>query len=136
MPALQKHAIFTLIVAAATLGVFTGMLPFLGLIKASAAFALLAFWALSGIFYRKHTRDGVVESVYDERDRQIQQRANTITFAFLWVVFVLACMNAWRQYGETGKIPASFLPPMVGLGGAVLLATWSIAILWQYHRQN
>jgi hypothetical protein len=136
MPALQKHAIFTLVVAAAALLVFTATLPFAGFVRSSAAFAILSLWALSGIFYRKRSRDGVVEPVYDERDRAIQQRANTIMFVVLGLIFVGASMDVWWRYGDSGRIPASFLPIAVGVGGAIMLVTWSIAILWQYHRQG
>ena len=136
MPALQKHAIFTLIVASAALVAFAARAVVLGLARSFAAFAILSLWALSGMFYRKRMRGGEVASVYDERDRQIQQRANTVTFGVLWVIFVAAGMGVWFGYGDGGKIPASFLPIAVSLGAAILLETWAIAILWQYYRQG
>lgn len=137
MPALQKHAILNLVVVTAAVLLFLALLPLRGPQPASAGFSLLALLAIAGVFYRKRRReDGQTEPVYDERDRQIQQRANLISMGVLWLAFVGSCNWAWWVSGDAGKISTTTLVLAVWLATALWQGVWAIAVLWQYRRQG
>jgi len=116
------------LVMAATLGLavvywrgkeFSALIP-LGL------FALVHFYSL--FFPLK-----AGEIAFDERDKEIKDRATRIAFTVLWYVFVLACLIPLLVIGN-GSIHVMYLGWLIFFAALILKITWSIAVIFQYGR--
>lgn len=121
-----------------------------------AAFALLGFTGLGPSLFKKRSkpdstiidrRDGSETMLYDsendERDRQIQRKAQLHGFSAFWIIVVFLTMIAWvyLQYISpvgTGTGPMSitivvdFLPLMLFPAAAILIIAISLSTIIQY----
>jgi hypothetical protein len=131
MSAAQKHAWFTLVVVALSVVAVAGLVPILGVRRATGGFGLLGILGLGALFYRK--RPGRVVS--DERDADIQRRSLIITAAVFWVVFVEVCVFApWLYYGAEGAVPVGVVQWSVLVAWIFVSLIYSVATLLQYGR--
>jgi hypothetical protein len=135
MRRIQKMAllIFVAISTAILLSIVAVIIGFF-IVGMPRALAGLGFMGIAGIgglgplVFRKDK--GKVE--YDERDKQIQQRAALIQFACAYLFTGLACMIPFFVLGPNTKIQAHWLADVFGGTGLVAFYSWSIAILSQY----
>ncbi len=128
----QKRAWYMLIVTIVTACLVGGFYPVLGEV-ALAFLALSGLWGFEGFFFGP--KKGVV--TWDEREAQINSRANLIAFAGVWIFLTLACMVPWLiLHGRQVTIPVNQLPLFLWAAAGVMLTTRSIAILVQYGRER
>lgn len=126
MTAIQRHAVFSLIVIGISVVLFA-----LGLVgglatKASGMLGLLGFLGFAPLFYRKRPSGAVV---VDERDGAIILRANAIAFSVLWLGLVAAGMTTYFVRGDAGTVPVRALPVAIYLAWALYESVRSITVL-------
>jgi hypothetical protein len=131
MPQQQKLAWFTLGLCVVVLLVYGALAAFIGPKAALAAFALMAAWAFSGLFYRK--REGQI--VFDERDRAIHANAVKACAGCVYLYFVACCVTMSQLRHTAGTVPVVWLEYMVWFGAVILLGSWALATLLLYHRE-
>ena len=73
------------------------------------------------------------EIAFDERDKEIKDRATRIAFIILWYVFVLACLIPLFVIGN-GSIHVMYLGWSIFFAAVLLRISWSIAVIVQYGR--
>lgn len=129
----QKRAWFNLIVLWGTICLVAVLYPVTG----GVSLAFLGLWGLSG-FERPFFRAKKGEVVWDEREAQIQLRANTVGFVGLWIYLTLACMVTWIVLRlQARRMVTIDVLPWVFMGAALILMTVrSIAILVQYRGER
>jgi hypothetical protein len=91
--------------------------------------ALFAFVHFYSVFFP--LRAG--EIAFDERDKEIKDRATRIAFILFWYAFVLACLIP-LLVKNNGAIPVMYLGWSIFFAAVLLRITWSIAVIIQYGR--
>ena len=133
----QKIALYQLIVTGAALFISTIavviLYRFFGMPRAFGGFGFVGFvgfCGLSPLLFRKK-KDKVD---FDERDQQIQLRANFAGYLSTYLFIVAACMIPWFIIGPKGTITVNALPWLVFGEMFVFIIVQSITTLVQYHR--
>src|ERR1700722_18113406 len=126
----QRYAAFNLAVAGSALLLFLGLVPIVGLWRAEAAFAVLAFSALGPFFFRK--RNGQVCG--DERDQAIHLRATQISFGAFWLLFVGGIMSTYGYLHYHPTISVEILPLIVWLGWIAFTLCQALVLLILYRK--
>ena len=72
--------------------------------------------------------------IFDERDKIINKRAAFVSFVFVWLYFVIACITVWWMFGPQGTVSVNLLPAILIGGLIVIIIVRSVAILIQYGR--
>lgn len=131
----EKQAWFTLWVVIATLVCFGVIFAITDSVQIStAAFAISALIAASGLIGHKERKSGIV--VADERDHEISQKSASIAFGVFWVVFVIAIMAPFYLYGpdKTLQVKTVVLATYVFPAMLLLYAIKSIITIVLYKR--
>ena len=127
----EKQAWFNLAVVMLAATVFLVCVPLVGLPQALGTLTLVAVAGLRPYFLNEKARQEVVP---DERDREIQTRAATVTYNALLAVLMVGAMGLWIAYKPQGVMPTAFLPLFPALGYMVVLFVQSASTLAQYRR--
>jgi hypothetical protein len=130
MVAQQRYAVFNLVIAGFALVLFLVLIPIIGMWRAQAAFAFLAFSALGPYFFRK--RKGQIAG--DERDQVIHLRAIQIGFGAFWLLFVGGIMSTYVYLQHQATMSVEILPLMVWLGWIAFVLCQAVALLVLYRR--
>ena len=133
MNAMEKVAWTELVVSVAAVAVATLLFPWLGS-RATSAFALLALITLSVVFVRRRGNRIVV----DERDREIQRRATSISVGTAWMTLVtaLAVATSWSSYSNTHAVSTGFLNWLIWVQFAFCFGMKGLASVVMYRRQQ
>ena len=113
-------------------GVFVMLIYFEGMSLMITVFAVwcVLLFLLPYLFSKIPTKKTKV--FFDERDKQIQERATLAGYLGFWWYFVTACIIPLWFVGPTGSILAILLPIML-LGGIIIFSiVQNIATLIQY----
>jgi hypothetical protein len=130
-----KYAWYQLIViltATFVMAVSFGVIAFYWPGKEINAFFPLVLFALVH-FYSVFFPLKAGEIAFDERDKEIKDRATRIAFIVLWYLFVLACLIPLFVIGN-GSIHVMYLGWSIFFAAVLLRITWSIAVIVQYGR--
>jgi hypothetical protein len=128
MVAQQRYAFFQLSVALAALALFAAMIPSFGVVRAQAAFSLLAVLAVVPlVHWRLRHRE-----TWDERDHAIHRRAAQLSFMAFWLLCVIGLMAAYHALRHRGLVTVEVLPLLVWIGGDCLLICQSAILLILY----
>ena len=131
MNALQKDAIYCIILSTVSVALFFILLPFLGKNVAFAAFAIFGLYGLAPFFfYRKSTK----KTIIDERDREIGKKAGSFAFGLFWIAFVLTAVLVPFIKGFDSSVSASLILMAVIFGAILINVVRSIRILTLYRQ--
>lgn len=129
----EKLAWTELIVSLTTLVIVCLLVPFLG-DRASGAFGLLAFLVAGMWFVRKQGN----KIVKDERDREIEVRANLLGIGSAWMLLLLALIGLvlWSSSSNDSQVPTSYLNWLVWIQFALWAAVRGLVGILSYRAQR
>ncbi len=127
----QKMAWYNLAVIALTAVVVLALIQVMPIEAAWCGFAVLALLGFAPLYLKK--KKG--EILYDERDKDIGQKAGRAGFFLFWLYFVAACV--YIPFAYDFKTVSSFLfVYLLLVGGVVLMSARSVATLVLYRRDS
>ncbi len=128
----EKLAVYNLGVLAVAILLFVLIWQTMGISKAPAGFAVLAFQAIGHlIFLRKKSSSEVVE---DERDISIRLKAFSGSFYFLSMYYVITALAVYFSHSEGGVVSVDLFITFVWTGWVVQVLSSSLITLIQYRR--
>ncbi len=129
MNAEQKRAWLGVVTMTACVAGYLLLLPFVGPVAATAAFAFYGINGFASLIGRKEQ--------IDERDRNIARRATLAGAMASYGAFLLGCMGTWfvvfELRGEE-QVGVHALPMITGFGVIVLFFVRSVTVLALYGR--
>jgi hypothetical protein len=126
----EKWACWTLGVVAMTVAAYAAFLAFLGHRSATlSVFALLALTALPA-FSRRH----FLGRTFDEREREIANKAHRAGFSAFWLAFIGLFLATWfiKGWGSTLTVPVWMLAEAVWLAATFVLGVQAITTIVLY----
>ena len=129
MNAEQKRAWLGVATTIACVAGYLVLLPFLGPMRATAAFGFYAANAF-GVFIGRGERS-------DERDRNIGRAATLAGATASYVAFIAGCMGTWiavYMFQRHGQVSVHALAMITWLGGIVFYLARSVVVLVLYGR--
>ncbi len=128
----EKFAVFNLSLVVIAVLLFLLIWQTMGISKAPAGFAVLAFQAIGHlIFLRKKSSSEVVE---DERDTLIKLKSSSGGYYSAMAYLVLIIMAVYFTHPEGGVVSVDLFPIFAWTGWAVYVLASSIIILVQYRK--
>ena len=128
----EKLAVYNLGVLAVAILLFILIWQTMGISKAPAGFAVLAFQAIGHLlFLRKKSSSEVVE---DERDISIRLKAFSGSFYFLSMYYVVTALAVYFTHSEKGVVSVDLFLIFIWTGWIVRVLSSSLITLIEYRR--
>jgi hypothetical protein len=133
MNAMEKVAWTELVVSVVAVIIVTSLTPLLGS-AATAGFACLALIAFSGLFLRQRG----MQTVIDERDREIARKAKYISVGTAWMtlVIVLLAATTWSIHRGDHAVSTVLLNWLIWMQFAIVYGTHGLVSIVMYRSQR
>jgi hypothetical protein len=107
----------------------------------SSALLMLAFGgvcSVGGIVVPALFKKDAGQTVFDERDRQIELKTTRISFVLSWIVFLWVCLGLWLYFHHRGTetISINMLSVIVWPPAITLFLSHSVIRLILYGKDN